>query len=123
MGQRHVSGNALRPALRHLVTVQRDLSLGTDDGWGNANAPDWHDHVVDLPCFAWTTTGHETADVVSDVEVESLKMIVPLGTDVNQQDRLGDITERDVVVVKGPISIRSVFAQQDHLELRLVRLA
>lgn len=112
-----------RLSLTHLMTIQRDANAGTDNGWGNPDSPDWQPHLTDVPCRSWADAGRETVDATTTVVVEDLRVIVTIGTDVTERDRLGDITHRGHVVVKGPTGIRAVLRNQDHLELVLVRLS
>lgn len=108
-------------ALTHRTTIERDGSAGTDD-WGTPDVPDWQPHQTDLPCRLWAVTGRE--DVDGGVHtVESLRMIVPLGTDVTVRDRIGDVTSRGVIVANGPLSIRAILPRKDHLDLVLARIA
>jgi hypothetical protein len=112
-----------RLSLTHLVTTQRDASAAVDGGWGNPDAPNWKDNLTNVPCRVWTAAGRETVDATTTVVVEDARMIVPLGTDVTERDRLGDVTFRGAVIFAGPTSVRAVLQRADHLELVLVRLA
>lgn len=114
-----------RLSLIHLTTVQRDANAATDDGWGGGNpdSHDWQDHLTDLPCRYWVTVGRERTDATTEVVVEDMRLIVELGTDVTGRDRLGGITYRGDTIAAGPIGIRAVLQQKDHLELVLVRLS
>jgi hypothetical protein len=112
-----------RLSLTHLVTIQRDASAGVDGGWGNPDVPNWQPYLVGVPCRAWATAGHETINETTNVVVEEVRLIVPLGTDVTEQDRLGDITHRGAVFLAGPTGIRAVLRHADHLDLVLVRIS
>lgn len=107
-------------SLIHVTTVERDESEPA--GWGDASVPDWQPHLTSLRCRYWATFGREQMDAESQVVIEDMRLIVPLGTDVTEKDRLGDITYQGTTIVTGPVGIRAVLAHKDHLELILVRL-
>jgi hypothetical protein len=113
---------ASRLSLTHRTTVQRDVQAGTN-AWGGKGTPEFQDHLTDLACRYWVETGHEQTDATSQVVVEDMRLIVPIGTDITEKDRLGDITSRGTTIVTGPVGIRAVLAMDDHLELVLVRLS
>ena len=108
--------------LVHRATVQRDASTGID-AMGNKDVPDWQTHISDLPCFYWATAGSEMTDATTQVVLQDMRLLVKLGTDVTEKDRIGDITNRGDVIVNGSIGIRAVLAHEDHLELILVRIS
>lgn len=114
-----------RLSLIHRVTVERDdnILMSPGDGWGNPQPPDWDDHLTDLPCRIWTQAGREAVDATTFVVVEDMRLVVELGTDVTEHDRLGDVTYRGDTIITGPIGIRAVLHNQDHLELVLVQLS
>lgn len=112
-----------RVSLLHRTTVERDANAGTSDGWGQAQPADWQAHLSDLPCRVWTRAGREQIDAATSIVAEDMRLVVELGTDVTEQDRLGDVTYRGDTIVAGPISIRAVVARKDHVELFLERIA
>jgi hypothetical protein len=119
-----VSLVASRLSLIHRCTIERDDNAGSTsaDGWGDP--PDWQAHLTDLACRWWTSGGRETVtDKDTTVAVDSQMLIVPLDTDVTEQDRVNDITYRGVAITGGPIGIRAVNPKKDHLELILMRIA
>jgi hypothetical protein len=116
-----VSLASSRLSLTHRCTIERDTNAGPGaDGW--ENAPDWQPHIEALPCRAWTNAGREVvADKESVVVVEDMRILVALGTDVTEHDRLGDVTYRGDVIFPGPTGIRAVLHRKDHVELVLVK--
>jgi hypothetical protein len=116
-----VSLTATRIAFVHRCTIERDRA--TTDDWGQPGTPDWEGNVADLPCYAWVTGGREPVGQERTVVVVDLRVLLPLGTDVTESDRIGDITERGDVIFPGPHGIEAVLRQRDHLELILVRIA
>jgi len=112
-----------RVALVHTATVQRDANAGVVTN-GVQQAPSWSDHLTGLACRAWTTAGREILDPTTSVIVEDMRVIVPLGTDVNEQDRLTGVVDREGnSVINGTVGIRAVITRKDHLELILVRVS
>lgn len=110
-----------RLSLTHRATIQRASS--TDDGWNSDGTPEWADHLTELPCRAWATAGRElVANTSTAIVVEDWRMIVQLGTDVTENDRITAVTDRGDQVLAGA-SIRAVLHNKDHLELILVRAA
>lgn len=111
-----------RLSLIHRATIQRAAT--TTDTWGNpAGSPVWSDHLSGLVCRLWAAAGREAVDPTTVAVVEDLRLIVPLGTDVTEQDRVGAVTFRGSQILAGPTSIRAVLHNDDHLELVLVRIA
>src|SRR5690242_10787800 len=94
-----------RLSLTHSCTIQRDANLGTPDDWGTPSTPDWQDHLTGQPCRAWTMAGREQMDSSTTAVIEDMRMIVPLGTDVTEQDRVGDVTYRGDTIIVGPTGI------------------
>lgn len=112
---------ATRLALTHRATIQR--ATLEPDGWNSDGDPTWEPHLADLPCRAWATAGRETvANSNTPVVVEDWRMIVPLDTDVTENDHVTSVTDRSGTVLAAA-QIRSVLRNQDHLELLLVRAA
>lgn len=120
-----MSLTSTRLSLTHLCTVERDANAGgTDDGWGNPQAPDWQSHLADLPCRLWATHGREqVADGTTITPVADLRLIVPLGTDVTDGDRVAAVTSRGDTVQAGPLGVRALLPRRDHLELLLTKVS
>lgn len=117
-----------RIALTHLVTTQRDQSISDDpDAWGQPADPDWQDYLTGLPCYGWTDTDNSASDeeaTVKDVRVrQDRRMLVVLGTDITELDRVGDITDQaGNVLLEGPMGVQAVLPYPTHLEVCLRRI-
>jgi hypothetical protein len=110
-------------SLTHRCTIERDQNAGSDDGWGNPLPPDWQEHIFDLRCRAWTA-GHETiTDKGTLTVLIEVQLIVPLGTDVTDHDRIAAVSERGETIHEGPLAVHAVLRRRDHLELICVRSA
>jgi hypothetical protein len=115
---------AARLSLTHRCTIERDTNAGTPDAWGTPETPSWQPHLTELPCRGWTRAGVETADATTTTVVEDMRLIVSLGTDVTEQDRVNGVTDRGTtIIIAGPVGIRAVIGRKDHLELVLVRIS
>jgi hypothetical protein len=113
-----------RVNLGHRCTIERDANAATPDAWGTPETPDWQPHLTDLACRGWTRAGVERADATTSTVVEDMRLIVSLGTDVTEQDRVNGVTDRGTtIIIAGPVGIRAVIGRKDHLELVLVRIS
>lgn len=112
-----------RLSLTQRCTIERDANAGNDDSWGEGNAtPDWQPHITDLPCRAWATGGTETVTRTDTIAaIGDVTVIVPLGTDVTEQDRVASVTFRGDTIQQGPLGIRAINSRRDYLELILVK--
>lgn len=107
----------------HRTTVERDANAGNVVN-GIQQSPSWSDHLIALPCRAWTSAGREQFDATTSVVVEDMRCIVQLGTDITEQDRLNGVTDKDGnPIISGLVGIRAVIRRTDHLELMLVRIS
>lgn len=113
-----------RVSLIHRCTIERNGNAAASDAWGGPLAPGWESHLVDVPCRAWATAGHEAVtDGTTVVVVEDVRLMLPLRTDVTERDRVASITSRGQTTQAGPLGIRAVLTHQDHIELVLVKLS
>lgn len=108
--------------MTHRCDIQRDSSagLGTDP-YGNDPTPAWGAHLTDLPCRFWFEEGKTVIDGDKATELTIRMMIVPAGTDVTEDDRVLNVTDRlGASLADGPMRIDSVGHRQGHLVLRMV---
>lgn len=113
-----------RLSMTHRCTLERDTHAGSPDSWGGTLPVDWEPYLTDVPCRAWASAGREAVtDTTTVVVVEELRLIVSLGTDVTEQDRVASVTYRGQTTQAGPLGIRAVLTHQDHLELVLVKIS
>jgi hypothetical protein len=126
-GNRIVSLIASRISLTHTCTIERNDVAGGTDSWNQPVTSGWQPHLTDQPCRFWVRAGMRSAgekvvDTTTIVVVEDMRMILLLGTDVTENDRVATVSERGAEIQAGPIGIRAVLAHPDHLELVLVRI-
>lgn len=104
------------------MRMRADIERNTDattDSW-NQKGVDWEPHLADCACHLWYENGSEYVDGVKVAVVDELRAILPLGTDVTPADRLGDVTDKQgVVLFNGPLRILSVQRRRDHLVAKL----
>lgn len=111
-----------RIGLRHRCTIERDANAATEDAWGNPQAPNWQPLATDVPCRAIADSGREPVDADRTVVVVDLRLLLPLGTDVTERDRISAVSERGAEYLDAPFGIEAVLRRRTHLELHLVRI-
>lgn len=109
-----------RIGLRHRCTIQRDAAAA--DSWGGTATPDWQDSATNVPCRAVEEAGREPVDKDRTVVILDRRLLVPLGTDVTERDRISSITERGTDLLDGPVNIEAVLTRRTHLELLLQKV-
>jgi hypothetical protein len=118
-----------RNVMTHRCDIQRNSSHGgTPDGWGNEQPEVWSDSIIDQPCYFWFGSNEGAAVTVMDgqkaVLVQSIKMVVPLGTNVTEDDRVENVRHRHgAEIMQGPLRIDSVMQRADHVQLALTRVS
>jgi hypothetical protein len=109
--------------MTHRCTVQRNTSYGGgSDSW-NQDAPAvWTNLATEVPCYYWYD--EQSPGLVRDgdkvVPVTRRRMIVPLGQDITEHDRVLSVT--DVLgneLADGPMAITHVGNRKDHRVVRL----
>lgn len=110
-----------RTRLKYRCSIERNNA--TTDEWGQSGTPDWSELDDDLPCYAWVDGGREAVTTERTAVVRDMRLLLPLGTDVTESDRIGDISERGSVIFDGPFGIEVVLRHRDHLELMLTKVA
>lgn len=113
---------AVRQRMTHRALVERDGNT-TPDGYGDAGVPSWATHIAALPCWLYIGPGAETARQRGTVVFEGPRLLVPVGTDITERDRINGVTDRaGAPVYDGILNILSVVPAHDHLELIVERL-
>lgn len=122
----------LERMLTQQAVIERDM--GGLDEYGGDEPTNWQPHVT-VPCRLWwaRSSGARSANRVyvdpsRQVPVSEGGVIVPLGTDVTEQDRIARVEEFDQeserweTLVEGVVQIIAVLNQDgDHLELSVER--
>lgn len=109
-----------RVAMSHRCTTQR-RAAGTDS-WGQGSGA-WTDHLTAEPCRGWEVSNQLVIAPGEIAPVMQRKLALPLGTDILDTDRVGDVTYRGAVVMEGPMTIDDMTIFRDRIELTLRRSA
>jgi len=105
------------------ATVQRNVPAGTD-GFGGPGAAVWGAHIASLACWAYTGREREIIDGDKTVVLADHKMMVPLGTDITEDDRVTAIKDRLAVdIIGNTMRIHSVIRRTDHIQVSLEEVA
>lgn len=117
-----------RTAMLHRCTIERDASddASLRDEWGNDQPPSWSATTTSrVPCHYTYEDSTTTMDGQRVLFTTRRMLLLPFDTDVTQDDRIGDITNRrGRVVADGPLRIDSLGAHGfDHLVASLVRIS
>lgn len=106
---------------------------GEDDDFGNPQPGEWAEHIDGLPIWLYGRTEREAVTNETTAVVTDLRAMVPLGTDITEQDRLGgtiDGTEHPAIVDRlgavieaGILQVETVLYARTHLQLALSRVS
>jgi len=119
-----------RGNLIHRFSTERPASAAATD-WGQPPAPTWDANLSTVPCRAWTDPGRgvghgvgaERVQAHDVVVTEERRMIVALGTDILETDRVTAITNvAGDVLYDGPMDVLAVLVYAEHLEVALRRV-
>jgi hypothetical protein len=113
--------------LTQTAVIQRNVAAA--DAFGADVPPDWQPHLT-VACLLWwaRSTGARSANrtYVSPARQAAVSeggLLMPLGTDVTEQDRIMQInTPPSEEPVAGLLEIVAVLNQWDHLEVEVTRV-
>ncbi len=112
---------AARMMMTHRAFMERN-STATTDAYGHPNAPSFSAQAT-IPCRAYTKTRREQVDGDKYALTEEMRCMMPIGTDVTEDDRLSSIKDRlGVVIWAGPLRIDTIQHRHTHIEARLLRV-
>ena len=122
-----MSRQTVENRMTHRALVERDTAA-TRDGYGSKSKPAYASHIAALRCFFYRERGAgssvESERTRGTVLIDNLRIMVPLGTDITEADRVNGITEVDGTVVEsGFMAVTAVTNAHDHLEVRLEKVA
>lgn len=111
-----------RSRMTYRALVER-IDKPNTDPWGGG-APSWSTHYAALPCYPWSRVKREAVDADRSAVVEDLRMIVPVGTDITEADRVNGITDRlGATHLPGLYNVRAVQVRATHKEVALEAVA
>lgn len=115
-----------RYQMKMRADVERDAS-GAADAWGQKPMPSWGTHLSDVSCLVWTQAKRQIVGGGANekvVIIEDIRSMVPLGTDVAENDRFTNVKDRNgTTLFSGPFNIDKVQRRRTHLELLLSKAA
>lgn len=117
-----------RTAMVHRTTIQRDASMASSvvkDEWGGDQAPAWTPtSSVEVSCRYWYDDSATIMDGERRILSTARYVQLPIDTDVTDDDRIGDITDRaGRLLCRGPMRIDSIGPhERDHLVAKLVEI-
>lgn len=117
-----------RNAMIHRCNIQRDTRLDVSsvtDEWGNPLPFEWENtSEVMVSCRYWYNLSDTVMDSEKRVVQSEYFLHLPIDTDVNPNDRIGNITDRrGQVLVAGPMRIDELGPhERDHLVAKLHRI-
>lgn len=106
------------------ATVERNAAADQRDRNNQPVAPDWQEHLADLPCFLWSEREREV-DGQTNARIERLKLGVPVDADLSPADRIVTVRDR-LGNVQNPSTFRILADQRmgwSHRELTLEVIA
>lgn len=112
-----MSGLSSRVSMTHRCSVDR--LGGSANSWGADVS--YESHLTDLNCRGWFLSEQVVIQPGEIVAVTARHLAVPLGTDIVESDRIGDVTYRGSVIFDGPHVIDDIVTWPDRLELILRR--
>lgn len=120
---------AVTEAQIYTQVIQFERNDATVNLLGQTKASDWQPSVS-CPGFLWWWKGSKsTAKSASaeyarpqvSVDVTGATIVIPLGVDVIEEDRVMHVEEGGEIVETGPFRILSVNRYSDHVEISLER--
>lgn len=108
-----------RVSMRHRCKTQRRTGSGINS-WGQ-DSDAWADYLLNQPCRAWYASGQLVIAGGELATVDARHLAFPLGTDILQTDRIGDVTYRGAVILDGFQTIDDLIVWSDRIEVVLRR--
>lgn len=96
--------------------IQRNSA--SDDDYGQPEPAVW-DALSTTPCWTWTVNGDTLHRPEVSQDSTGYRAIMPLGTDITSDDRMGKVEDRAGSQLFGVMYIDAVLRRKDHLEIRM----
>jgi hypothetical protein len=111
-----------RQAMTMRTSILRDQ--GTADDLGAETASDWQPVAESVACRCFYASGRLQINATESNPIGQLMLLIPLGTDLQADDQIGDVTDRQgTVLFAGPLMLSGpVGHRQDHLCVTLREL-
>lgn len=118
--------SVLQTLMDQEAVIERDTAV--PDEAGGKTGRDWQP-LATVECVLWWWKGSKSSDKSpsaqyarpqATIDITGGDMMLPLGTDVTDRDRIGTVTnEEGEVLEEGPFRIIAVNRYSDHIELSL----
>lgn len=96
-----------------------EKKIAPTDDYEQPGPPTWVIVGVDVPCYAWCDSRSTLVGDKLTVTVGALGMIVPLETDVGDEYRVREVTDRRGCRLFDVMYVDGVSPRKDHLGVRL----
>jgi hypothetical protein len=82
--------------MTHRTIIQKDVNAGQRDEQNNPLAPDFEAHAYDVPCYWYVPNRMQPGlQVEPHATMYEHEMLMPLGTEVSEGDRLQGVTKKN----------------------------
>lgn len=89
------------------ATVERDQE-SSPDPWGGDQS-DFQQVATGVPCRVWSRERRDRTDDGKSVVTEDLRAMFPIGADVQEQDQLTQVVDRQgTVLYAGPLAVETI---------------
>lgn len=97
-----------------------ESSSASLDQYNQPGPKTWSTKTASVPCWAWSTTRSEVVDEDKIAVVEGMKMIVPLGTSIDERDRVNGIADREgAAIFTGIFDVEAVQRRPGHIDVTM----
>jgi hypothetical protein len=106
--------------MTYRALVERNTTAGVLDTYGNAQAPTWVTQIASQPCYYWQPRQGVETQGERNYLAYGHQLLLPLGVDIAEGDRINGITDRRRgVVCADVLAITAIMRKPDHLLLTL----
>ena len=111
-----------RRRMTHRAFTERPVPTGTQDPFGNAVTRDTQ-ILVSHPCYWQAQVERVVHDSSKNVSIADHLILFPLGTDVQERDRITSITDRRGRPLKNTrLGVLPVLRREDHIEVEAAEI-
>ena len=120
--------NSARAQMTQRATVVRNQNAGLD-GYNHPVTPTWAtlypntQYPIGLPCWYYQPRGLR---IISDERTAArtpFNIMVPLGTDITDQDQVTQIADRQGNIIFGKCQVMLVTPMRRYLDVQLLRIS
>jgi hypothetical protein len=100
-------------------TISRNMTAAFD-AYGNEQAADYGEHIASQPCYWYQSSSFRGGEQVGErnLVVYTKQLLVPLGADITEADRITDIRDRQGRSLTAEVfNIKEIVRKPDHLLL------